>query len=56
MDRDARIKLYQEMDQYVHDNAPWIFMHEQKDLYGVNKALKWEPSPVEFIYLWDASF
>lgn len=56
MDRDKRIKLYQEMDQYVHDNAPWIFMHEQKDLYGVNKAFKWEPSPVEFIYLWDASF
>jgi peptide/nickel transport system substrate-binding protein len=56
MDRDRRVKLYQEMEQYIHDNAPWIFLYEQKDLYGVNKALKWEPSPNEFLYLWDATF
>jgi len=55
MDRDKRIKVYQEMEQYLHDNAAWIFTYEQKDLYGVSKALKWEPSPNELIYLWDAS-
>jgi len=56
MDQANRVKIYQEMEQYIHDSAPWIFMYEQKDLYGVNKALKWEPSPHELIYLWDASF
>jgi peptide/nickel transport system substrate-binding protein len=56
MDRDKRVKVYQEMEQYLHDNAAWLFTYEQKDLYGVSKALKWEPSPNEMIYLWDASF
>jgi peptide/nickel transport system substrate-binding protein len=56
MDKEKRIKVYQEMEQYLHDNAAWIFTYEQKDLYGVNKALKWEPAPNEMIYLWDATF
>lgn len=56
MDRDKRVKLYQEMEVFVQDLAPWIFTHDQKDIYGVNKALKWKPTPHELIYLWDASF
>ena len=28
----------------------------QTNLYGINKALKWEPSSNEFMHFWDASF
>lgn len=56
LDPATRIKKLQAIEKYVHDNAAWIFLYDQKDLYGVNKALKWEPSPNEMMYFWDASF
>jgi peptide/nickel transport system substrate-binding protein len=56
MDREERTMTYREIEKFVHDQAAWIFLWEQKDIYGVNKALKWEPAPNEMIYLWDAAF
>lgn len=56
MDQAARVATYRELEQYVHDNAPWLFLWEQKDLYGINKSLKWEPSSNEIMHYWDASF
>jgi peptide/nickel transport system substrate-binding protein len=56
MDRDERTRTFSEIEKFVHDQAAWIFLWEQKDIYGVSKTLKWEPAPNEMIYLWDASF
>ncbi len=56
MDRDERVRTFREIEKFVHDQAAWIFLWEQKDIYGANKSLKWEPAPNEMIYLWDASF
>jgi len=55
MDSTARVNTYHELEQYVHDNAAWLFLWEQKDLYGINKALKWEPSSNAIMHFWDAS-
>ena len=56
MDQTARGAAYRELEQYVHDNAPWVFLWEQKDLYGINKSLKWEPSSNEIMHYWDATY
>jgi len=56
LDQNARIAAFHQLEQYIHDNAPFLFTWEQKDLYGINKSLKWEPSSNEFMHFWDATF
>ncbi len=41
-DTTKRQALYQEANQIIHDEAPWVFLHQQKDIYAYNKAkIKW---------------
>ncbi len=40
----------------IYTEAPWIFLWQQHDLYGVNKRVNWQPHPAEKIFLWDASW
>jgi peptide/nickel transport system substrate-binding protein len=41
-DPAKRLALYQQAEQIIHDEAPWIFLHQQRDLYAYNKAkIKW---------------
>jgi len=42
-DVKKRESLYQEAEQIVHDDAAWVFLHQQKDIYAFNKAkIKWQ--------------
>jgi peptide/nickel transport system substrate-binding protein len=38
VDSQTRIGLYEQMTKIVWDEAPWIFLHSQVDLYGVREA------------------
>jgi len=40
-DTDKREQLLQELNQKFHDLAPWIFLHQQSNLYGVSDRLDW---------------
>jgi peptide/nickel transport system substrate-binding protein len=40
---DRREELLQELNQRFHDLAPWIFLHQQSNLYGVSDQLNWTP-------------
>ena len=40
-DVDKREKLLQELNQKFHDLAPWIFLHQQSNLYGISDRLSW---------------
>jgi peptide/nickel transport system substrate-binding protein len=40
-DEDERERLLQELNQKFHDLAPWIFLHQQSNLYGVSERLDW---------------
>jgi len=42
-DTDERERLLQELNQKFHDLAPWIFLHQQSNLYGVSDRLDWLP-------------
>lgn len=55
LDEDRRIEIGYRMQEIVHEEAPWIFLHIQPDVYGVSERLDWEPRPDELIHLWDAS-
>ncbi|MFC1492230.1 ABC transporter substrate-binding protein [Nitrospinota bacterium] len=39
------------MQKIVHEDAPWIFLWNQYDFYGLSARVKWSPRPDERIYL-----
>ncbi|KIU48725.1 ABC transporter substrate-binding protein [Bradyrhizobium elkanii] len=53
MDADKRIKLYEKLNNVVHDKAAWLFLHQQIDLYGINAKLDWKPRADESLRLSD---
>lgn len=42
-DPEERLAIYHELMQYLHDQAPWIFLFNQEDIYGVVASLVWTP-------------
>ena len=42
------------LQRLIQEKAPWIFLWEQHDLYGVSNRLDWQPRADEQFYLFDA--
>lgn len=53
MDPAKRNKLYETLNNMIHDKAAWLFLHQQIDLYGVNAKLDWKPRADESLRLAD---
>lgn len=49
-----RAKALTRLQAQVQKAAPWIFLWEQHDLYGVSNRLDWEPRADEQFYLFEA--
>lgn len=49
---DARSKLLNEAQAIAYDEAPWIWLWRQYNLYGVNNNLAWQPRADGLIYLY----
>ncbi len=43
VDPDEMREAWDEIQQIVYDEAPWIFLWQQHDLWGVNVDLDWTP-------------
>src|SRR5207247_590069 len=43
MDPKGRAAAYAELQKLVHDEAPWVFLWQQHDLYGVASTVEWTP-------------
>jgi ABC-type transport system substrate-binding protein len=48
------IELARELDDQVVEYAPWVFVLNYIDLFGVSEEVDWQPYPFESRYLWDA--
>lgn len=55
VDIQARYDLYGEIQQYIRDQAPYVFLYDQYDIYGVSNRIDWTPWATELIPLMDAS-
>ncbi len=55
VDQQARAELYRQALEIVREEAPWIFLYQQVDIYGVSNQVDWEPRPDELIWAFDAS-
>ncbi len=54
MDDTKRRALWDEIQQNVYDEAAWIFLWQQHDIYGVSNAVDWKPRPDEFMWMGEA--
>ena len=50
-DLDAREELYFEINERLHELAPWIFLHQHYNIYGIDERIEWEPRIDEQIYV-----
>jgi peptide/nickel transport system substrate-binding protein len=51
LDEESRLARYYELMAHLHDDAPWIFMYNQEDIYGVNRSLAWTPKSDERLWV-----
>jgi peptide/nickel transport system substrate-binding protein len=51
---NARTVAYAELQKLIRDEAPWVFLWQQHDLYGVANHVEWTPRVDEKVWLYDA--
>jgi peptide/nickel transport system substrate-binding protein len=51
-----REATYAKVLETIHDQAPWIFLFEYQDLYGINKRVNFQPRTDEMIICHDISW
>jgi peptide/nickel transport system substrate-binding protein len=56
VDPEKREELCYELQEYMHDEVPLIFLYFQVDYYGVSNRLDWTPEANERIYIYKAAF
>ncbi len=54
IDEAERESVYQELNQVLHDDAPWVYMWNPEDIYGIVENLSgFEPNGVGYFYVKD---
>ena len=54
VDVQARYDIYGQIQQYIRDQAPYVFLYDQYVIYGVSDRVDWTPWATELIPLMDA--
>jgi ABC-type transport system substrate-binding protein len=50
-DRKERFQIYKRANEYVADQALWVFTLAPLGLYGVNEELEFVPQVSQYLYL-----
>lgn len=51
VDREKRFRIYKKANEYIADQALWVFTVAPLALYGVNEELNFVPQVSQFLYL-----
>jgi peptide/nickel transport system substrate-binding protein len=54
VDPKGRTAAYAELHQLIRDEAPWVPLWQQHDLYGVATTVEWTPRADEKVWMYDA--
>ena len=44
-DVNQRTTIYQQLNRQMWDMCPWLYVHVQDEIYGVDKRIDWQPVP-----------
>jgi peptide/nickel transport system substrate-binding protein len=50
---DQLATQFASLNQYLHDEAFWLFVHTVDDLWGAQKDIGWRPYPTNYVLLYD---
>jgi peptide/nickel transport system substrate-binding protein len=53
VDPKARAAAYAELQKLVHDEAAWVPLWQQHDLYGVAQSVEWTPRADEKVWMYE---
>ena len=54
LDEQERLAILAELNQALHDDAPWVFLWNPEDIYGtVNNLAGFAPNGVGYFYIKD---
>jgi peptide/nickel transport system substrate-binding protein len=53
MDEKKRLEQYHRINRLLVEDAAFVPLYQQLDLYGVNKRLRWKARSDEAIKAWD---
>ncbi|QOR34050.1 ABC transporter substrate-binding protein [Clostridium sp. 'deep sea'] len=51
-----RINIYQQITNKIYNDATFVNLYQQVDLYGVSNRINWQPRPDESIRVYEASW
>jgi peptide/nickel transport system substrate-binding protein len=54
VDPKGRAAAYAELQKLIRDEAPWVFLWQQHDLYGVATHVEWTPRADEKMWMYEA--
>ncbi len=54
VDPKGRATAYADLQQVLREEAPWVFLWQQHDLYGVASHVEWTPRADEKVWMYDA--
>ncbi len=54
VDPKKRLEAWAELSRLVHAEAPWVFLWQQHDLYGVANWVEWTPRADEKVWMYEA--
>ena len=54
VDAKARTAAYADLQKLITEEAPWVFLWQQHDLYGVASHIEWTPRADEKVWMYDA--
>ncbi|HET7876972.1 MAG TPA: ABC transporter substrate-binding protein [Methylomirabilota bacterium] len=54
VDPKKRLEAWAELQRMVRDEAPWVFLWQQHDLYGVANWIEWSPRADEKVWMYEA--
>ncbi len=52
-DDDEREQALQDINAQLREEAPWVFLHNQDSVYGIDQRIEWSPRADESIYTWE---
>ncbi|MDP3486374.1 MAG: ABC transporter substrate-binding protein, partial [Bacillota bacterium] len=56
LDTKRREELYRQALKMTHDDAAWVPLYQQSDIYGVSNRIQWTPRSDEFIQIYNAKW
>ena len=56
LDSEKRGAILHDLMAHLREDAPWIFLYKQEDIYGVNRNLMWTPRSDERLWAFQMSW